>query len=87
MSRDRKYERNSCFYLWIYRESDSPEMEMFPVNEALTLPSSQKIYKTNLKHVKIYADERITLDDTIKKIEIERATHVGSAHPEVKDVQ
>lgn len=75
----RRYERNTCFYLWIYREGfDNPQMKALPINQTITLPVSQKIYKTTLKNIKTYLDELLQVDDTITKVEIERATHVGS---------
>lgn len=75
----RRYERNACFYLWIYRKGfDDPQMKAMPINDVITLPVSQKQYKTTLKNIKTYLTELLEVDDTITKVEIERATHVGS---------
>jgi len=42
------------------------------------LPISKKEYKVTLKNIKTYLAELLQVDDTITKVEIERATHVGS---------
>ena len=42
------------------------------------LPISKKNYKVTLKNIKTYLAELLQVDDTIIKVEIERATHVGS---------
>jgi len=78
-SNSRRYERNACFYLWIYREGFAePQLKPIPSNESLTLPVSKKSYKVTLKNIKAYLAELLQVDDTITKVEIERATHVGS---------
>lgn len=75
----RRYERNACFYLWLYRQSSNePEIKPVPINSELILPKSNKSYKVTLKNVKIYLAELFEIDDTIIKVEIERATHIGS---------
>lgn len=74
----RRYERNSCFYLWIYREDFDPQMKAIPSSSTLQLPLSGKTYKVTLKNIKTYLNELLTVDDTISKVEIERASHVGS---------
>ncbi len=79
MSSTRRYERNACFYLWIYRDGfDSPQMKALPIKDEIVLPVSQKRYKTTLKNIKTYLAELLEVDDTITKVEIERATHVGT---------
>ena len=78
-SNSRRYERNACFYLWVYRKDfDKPQMKAMPINQEITLPASKRIYKTTLKNIKTYLSELLEVDDTITKVEIERATHVGS---------
>lgn len=75
----RRYERNACFYLWFYRQSSTePEIKPVPINSKLVLPISNKIYKVTLKNIKMYLTELFEIDDTISKVEIERATHIGS---------
>lgn len=78
MSASRSYERNTCFYLWVYKDEMEPEMVPFPIAKTLILPISNKEYKTTLKNIKTYIDELLKQDLSIMKIEIERATHVGS---------
>ena len=79
----RRYERNACFYLWVYRNDfDEPQMKAMPINQEITLPVSKKVYKTTLKNIKTYLSELLEVDDTITKVEIERATHVGSLERE-----
>lgn len=79
MANSRRYERNACFYLWIYRKtSKMPQMQALPIDELLSLPVSERKYKTTLKNIKSYLSELLEVDDTITKVEIERATHVGS---------
>lgn len=77
-SPSRRYERNACFYLWIYREGEAPQLKPIPSGSSITLPMSNKCYKVTLKNLKTYLVELLQLDDTITKVEIERATHVGS---------
>lgn len=75
----RKYERNACFYLWIYKNGiEKPLLQPIPKNKKIELPLSQKSYKVTLKNLKIYLSEILESDPSILKIEIERATHVGS---------
>lgn len=73
----RQYERNACFYLWIYKEDQKPQLTPMPINEKLFLPLSKKYYKTTLKNLKVYINELIESDLDIVYIEIERATHIG----------
>lgn len=82
MNSGRRYERNSCFYLWIYREGFEPQMKAIPTSSTIKLPISGKTYKVTLKNIKTYLNELLTIDDTILKVEIERASHVGSVDPE-----
>lgn len=77
-SASRRYERNTCFYLWIYRKDKKVEMIALPINQMLKLPVSNKEYKTTLKNIKVYLQELLEFDIEILNIEIERATHVGS---------
>lgn len=74
---NRKYERNTCFYLWVYKEQE-PELILLPTNKQLFLPISNKYYKTTLKNIKVYINELLEFDRSIKKAELERATHIGS---------
>jgi len=75
----RKYERNACFYLWVYkRDLEKPSLHPIPKNVPIELPLSQKSYKVTLRNLKIYLSELLESDPSILKIEIERATHVGS---------
>jgi len=78
MSMSRKYERNSCFYVWFYRGLSPPELKPLPIDEELFLPVSNKYYKTTLKNVKVYINELLQTDLSITKAELERATHIGS---------
>ena len=78
MSISRKYERNACFYIWIYRDEQTPSLIPLPKSDFLELPLSRKEYKTTLKNVKVYINELLQLDSTISRVEIERATHIGS---------
>lgn len=78
-SSSRTYERNACFYLWFYREGfNEPQLKPIPIGETVMLPISKKTYKVTLKNIKTYLAELLQVDDTIIKVEIERATHVGS---------
>ena len=78
-SNSRTYERNACFYLWFYREGfKEPQLKPIPIGEVVFLPISKKEYKVTLKNIKTYLAELLQVDDTITKVEIERATHVGS---------
>ena len=77
-SKSRRYERNACFYLWVYSDKEKPELVPMPVKEKIFLPISQKYYKTTLKNIKTYLGELLEYDDSIVKVEIERGTHVGS---------
>jgi len=75
----RRYERNACFHLWIYKQGVSqPQLEIKPISQGLDLPISKKHYKVTLKNIKTYLTELLETDSTIEKIEIERASHVGS---------
>ena len=78
ISSSRKYERNSCFYLWIYKDDVDPQLVPLPTNNQLYLPITKKYYKTTLKNIKVYINELVDFDNTIVKVEIERATHIGS---------
>ena len=53
-------------------------MKAIPTSSTLSLPISNKTYKVTLKNIKTYLNELLTVDDTIIKVEIERASHVGS---------
>lgn len=75
---NRKYERNACFYLWLYRKDKDPQLQVVPISSELLLPISKKTYKVTLKNIKSYLSEILQRDDSITKVEIERATHVGS---------
>ena len=82
----RKYERNACFYLWIYRiDSSNPEIRPLPINTKIVLPISNREYKVTLKNVKAYLTELFQIDDTLVKVEIERATHIGSFEKSQED--
>lgn len=79
VNKSRRYERNACFYLWVYRKGfDEPQMQALPIDKQIVLPVSKRSYKTTLKNIKSYLAELLEVDDTITKVEIERATHVGS---------
>lgn len=78
MNNSRKYERNACFYLWLFRDHADPEIIPLPIHQMLLLPLSKKPYKTTLKNVKVYINELLLLDASIVKAELERATHIGS---------
>lgn len=78
MNSSRKYERNACFYLWLFRDEIEPQLIPLPTGQELFLPISKKSYKTTLKNVKVYINELLLSDATITKAELERATHIGS---------
>jgi hypothetical protein len=78
MAQSRQYERNACFYLWVYRLDKEPQLQVVPTTSELILPISQKKYKITLKNLKTYLAEVLQQDSTIIKIEIERGSHVGS---------
>lgn len=78
ISNSRKYERNACFYLWLYRADGTYDLVPLPIKKELHLPVSDKLYKTTLKNVKVYINELLQSDNSILRAELERATHIGS---------
>lgn len=64
--------------MWVFKEGTEPQLTALPKASRLELPLSKKKYKTTLKNVKVYISELLQLDTTITRVEIERATHIGS---------
>jgi hypothetical protein len=56
-------------------------MKAFPISDHLSFDDN-RLYKTTLKNLKVYLNHLMTKDPTISRIEIERATHVGSIRKE-----
>lgn len=52
-------------------------MKAIPTASSIVLPISGKTYKVTLKNIKTYLKELLVVDDSISKVEIERASHVG----------
>lgn len=70
------YEPLVGFNLWVSREGQK-KAELKYVAGQLVLPKSKKTYKLTLKNLKVFINELLELDPTIKQVQIDRINSVG----------
>ena len=71
------YEPLIGFNLWVNREGqEKPELK-YITEEEILLPKTKKKYKLTLKNLKVYIEELMELDSTIKEVQIDRISSVG----------
>lgn len=71
------YEPTIAFNLWVLRDGEE-KVTLKYIADHLLLPKSKKRYKLTLKNLKVFIDELMDLDKSIKQIQIDRITSVGT---------